>query len=51
MVLTLVLSLPSVKFSIKSFKIPELYIEVPETESVGSLKVCAQSHSLFDPKN
>ncbi|KAA8534196.1 hypothetical protein F0562_031611 [Nyssa sinensis] len=27
-----------VKFSIKSFKVPELYIEVPETETVGSLK-------------
>ncbi|MCD7452345.1 hypothetical protein HAX54_016273 [Datura stramonium] len=29
---------PKVKFSIKSFKVPELYIEVPETETVGSLK-------------
>lgn len=29
---------PHVKFSIKSFKVPELYIEVPETETVGSLK-------------
>ncbi|KAL7146954.1 hypothetical protein ABFS83_06G076500 [Erythranthe nasuta] len=27
-----------VKFSIKSFKVPELYIEVPETATVGSLK-------------
>ncbi|KAL3652146.1 hypothetical protein CASFOL_001827 [Castilleja foliolosa] len=27
-----------VKFSIKSFKVPELYIEVPESASVGSLK-------------
>ncbi|PIN12176.1 hypothetical protein CDL12_15222 [Handroanthus impetiginosus] len=27
-----------VKFSIKSFKVPELYIEVPETASVASLK-------------
>lgn len=27
-----------VKFSIKSFKIPELYIEVPETATIGSLK-------------
>ncbi|KAI7730861.1 hypothetical protein M8C21_013475 [Ambrosia artemisiifolia] len=27
-----------VKFSIKSFKVPELYVEVPETETVGSLK-------------
>ncbi|KAL1542187.1 telomere repeat-binding protein 4-like [Salvia divinorum] len=29
---------PRVKFSIKSFKVPELYIEVPKTASVGSLK-------------
>ncbi|XP_060184262.1 telomere repeat-binding protein 4-like [Lycium barbarum] len=29
---------PNVKFSIKSFKVPELLIEVPETETVGSLK-------------
>ncbi|CAH8292139.1 unnamed protein product [Eruca vesicaria subsp. sativa] len=28
----------SVKFSIKSFRIPELFIEVPETATVGSLK-------------
>ncbi|XP_019460821.1 PREDICTED: telomere repeat-binding protein 4-like isoform X2 [Lupinus angustifolius] len=27
-----------VKFSIKSFRIPELYIEVPRTSTVGSLK-------------
>ncbi|KAK7276287.1 hypothetical protein RIF29_17425 [Crotalaria pallida] len=27
-----------VKFSIKSFRIPELYIEVPKTTTVGSLK-------------
>lgn len=27
-----------VKFSIKSFKVPELYVEVPETATVGSLK-------------
>ncbi|PON60991.1 Octamer-binding transcription factor [Trema orientale] len=27
-----------VKFSIKSFKVPELFIEVPETATVGSLK-------------
>ncbi|XP_017242709.1 telomere repeat-binding protein 4 [Daucus carota subsp. sativus] len=30
---------PRVKFSIKSFKVPELYIEVPETATVGSLKI------------
>ncbi|XP_055801713.1 telomere repeat-binding protein 3-like [Solanum dulcamara] len=29
---------PNVKFSIKSFKVPELFIEVPENETVGSLK-------------
>ncbi|GER34917.1 telomere repeat-binding protein 1 [Striga asiatica] len=29
---------PQVKFSIKSFKVPELYIDLPETASVGSLK-------------
>lgn len=27
-----------VKFSIKSFKVPELYLEMPETSTVGSLK-------------
>lgn len=27
-----------VKFSIKSFKVPELYVEVPETATIGSLK-------------
>nr|ADM64318.1 putative telomeric protein [Cestrum parqui] len=30
---------PNVKFSIKSFKVPELYVEVPETATVGSLKI------------
>lgn len=29
----------TVKFRIKSFRVPELFIEVPETETVGSLKV------------
>lgn len=29
---------PRVNFSIKSFKVPELYIEVPETATIGSLK-------------
>ncbi|PWA82298.1 Homeodomain-like protein [Artemisia annua] len=28
----------SVRFSIKSFKVPELYVEVPETATVGYLK-------------
>ncbi|KAJ0470668.1 putative transcription factor MYB-HB-like family [Helianthus annuus] len=27
-----------VKFSINSFKVPELYIEIPETSTIGSLK-------------
>lgn len=39
-VLTCIMLLYSVKFSIKSFRVPELYIEVPETTTVGSLKVC-----------
>ena len=30
----------SVKLSIKSFKVPELFIEVPESTTIGSLKVC-----------
>jgi hypothetical protein len=30
----------SVKLSIKSFKVPELVIEIPATATVGSLKVC-----------
>lgn len=34
-----------VKFSIKSFKIPELLIDVPETATVGSLKVYATAYS------
>ncbi|WOH12390.1 hypothetical protein DCAR_0831893 [Daucus carota subsp. sativus] len=29
---------PRVNFRIKSFKVPELYIEVPETATIGSLK-------------
>lgn len=29
----------SVKLRIKSFKVPELFIEIPETATVGSLKV------------
>ncbi|GFP78939.1 probable LRR receptor-like serine/threonine-protein kinase at4g37250 [Phtheirospermum japonicum] len=38
---THVLSVSSMKFSIKSFKLPEIYIEVPESASVGSLKEVA----------
>lgn len=39
----------TVKFSIKSFKIPELFIDVPETATVGSLKVgiCSMIFSLL----
>lgn len=29
----------SVKLRIKSFKVPELFVEIPETATVGSLKV------------
>ncbi|KAL0401345.1 UNVERIFIED_CONTAM: Telomere repeat-binding protein 3 [Sesamum latifolium] len=35
---SLAMVLHRVKLSIKSFKVPELYIEVPETATVGSLK-------------
>lgn len=34
-----ILLIKSVNFRIKSFKVPELYIEVPETATIGSLKV------------
>jgi len=34
----------AVKLSIKSFRIPELFIEVPETATVGSLKVYANMY-------
>lgn len=37
--LLMLFSLFAVKFSIKSLRIPELFIEVPETATVGSLKV------------
>lgn len=30
----------SVKLRIKSFKVPELFVEIPTTATVGSLKVC-----------
>lgn len=29
----------SVKLSIKSFRVPELFVEIPATATVGSLKV------------
>ncbi|XP_022754502.1 uncharacterized protein LOC111302883 isoform X1 [Durio zibethinus] len=31
----------SVKLRIKSFKVPELFVEIPTTATVGSLKVCS----------
>lgn len=37
----------TVKFSIKSFKVPELFIEVPENATVGSLKVQTFFHSVI----
>lgn len=38
-----------VKFSIKSFRVPELFIEVPETETIGALKrtVMEAVNSIF----
>lgn len=33
------LSFYSVKFRIKSFRVPELFIEIPESATIGSLKV------------
>lgn len=33
------ISFYSVKLRIKSFRVPELFIEIPETATVGSLKV------------
>jgi hypothetical protein len=38
-ILRLLVCLLPVKLKIKSFKVPELLIEIPETASVGSLKV------------
>jgi hypothetical protein len=35
-----------VKLSIKSFKVPELFIEIPATATVGLLKVCDIACSL-----
>ena len=36
----------SVKLRIKSFRVPELFIEIPETATVGSLKVTLHSSSF-----
>ena len=33
------------KLSIKSFKVPDLFIEIPATATVGSLKVCVIAFS------
>jgi hypothetical protein len=49
----------AVKLSIKSFRVPELYIDVPETATVGSLKVLKRqvfsfqfgNHILLSQKN
>lgn len=38
-ILTCMMFLHSVQFSIKSFSVPELCIEMPETSTIGSLKV------------
>jgi hypothetical protein len=35
-----------VKLKIKSFKVPELLIEIPETASVGSLRVFSGHRAL-----
>jgi len=37
----------AVKFSIKSFKVPELFIEIPENATVGSLKVDYSYQGLY----
>lgn len=38
----------TVQLSIKSFKVPELFVEIPETATVGSLKVnTISSNSSF----
>jgi len=48
--LYLVLRLPlflAVKLRIKSFKVPELLVEIPESATVGSLKVCTGHLLIF----
>lgn len=39
----------SVKLRIKSFRVPELFIEIPESATVGSLKVTLPSSSVPRP--
>lgn len=41
-----ILFIHSVKFSIKSFRVPELFIDVPETATIGALKVCNSIDTL-----
>ena len=38
------------KLRIKSFKVPELLVEIPESATVGSLKVCAGHFSIMCKK-
>lgn len=33
-------SFHAVKFRIKSFRVPDLFVEIPENATVGSLKAC-----------
>lgn len=37
----------SVRLRIKSFRVPELFVEIPETATVGSLKVTSLPNSSF----
>lgn len=37
----------AVKLRIKSFKVPELLVEIPESATVGSLKVCTGHLFIF----
>lgn len=39
------------KFSIKSFRVPEIFIEVSETATIGSLKVLKEATFLFTSVN
>ena len=39
------------KISIKSFKVPELFIDIPTTAAVGSLKVCDLGSRHWIQKN
>lgn len=39
----------AVRLRIKSFRVPELFVEIPETATVGSLKVTSLPSSLVSP--